>query len=105
VPVLAGIGGEAYRDPELFSDGFRTGMLIAAGLVAVGGVIGLLTVRNAVHLAAEPEGPERPGEAPAPAAAAAEPASTRFHCDVRGPALTRCPRSEQQPAATTEDAA
>jgi EmrB/QacA subfamily drug resistance transporter len=88
VPLLAGITGDSYRDPAEFSDGFRTGMLIAAGLVFVGGVVGLLTVRNPV---AVPE--SRPG-GPADHVG-------RYHCGVEGTALTGCPR----PAGTPSDQA
>ena len=75
VPILAGISGDAYRDPLQFTDGFRTGMLIAAGLVAVGGALGAVMIRN-----------PRRGEAP--------PADHvgRFHCGVEGPPLPSTPR-------------
>jgi EmrB/QacA subfamily drug resistance transporter len=124
VPVLAGISGDTYRRPAEFSDGFSTGMLIAAGLAAVGGLVGLLTVRNPVHAPAAPEVPAAPAEPEAPEPEAPEPEearravavgaagvetpTTRFHCDVRGPALTRCPRGptpRHQPDRTTPDAA
>jgi EmrB/QacA subfamily drug resistance transporter len=88
VPVLAGITGDTYRDPAAFSDGFRTGMLIAAALVFVGGIVGVLTVRNP-HPESRPE----------------EPADHvgRFHCGVEGPQLTGCPRTSSSTA--TPDAA
>jgi EmrB/QacA subfamily drug resistance transporter len=79
VPLLAGISGDSYLDPDVFTDGFRKGMLIAAGLVAVGGVIGALTIRN-----------------PKPEEKAARPADDivgRFHCGVEGTPLARCPRA------------
>jgi EmrB/QacA subfamily drug resistance transporter len=76
VPVLAGIGGDAFRHPAEFSQGFDTGMMIAAGLAAVGGIVGLLTIRNAVHMAPGAEAPpaappeERVPEEAAPGVAA-----------------------------------
>ena len=33
LPVLAGISGDDYQDPVTFDDGFRTALLIAAGLL------------------------------------------------------------------------
>ncbi|HEY8548185.1 MAG TPA: MFS transporter [Acidimicrobiales bacterium] len=87
VPLLAGITGDTYRDPAAFSDGFRTGMLIAAGLVLVGGVVGLLTVRNPAPAARPAEAPDHVG---------------RYHCGVEGPQLSECPRP---PATETSTAA
>ncbi|HMG41942.1 MAG TPA: DHA2 family efflux MFS transporter permease subunit [Acidimicrobiales bacterium] len=84
VPLLAGISGNSYRDGAAFSDGFRTGMLIAAGIVAVGGVVGALTIRN-------PSRGDRPEE-PADHVG-------RFHCGVEGPTLVTSPRQPAQPAA------
>jgi hypothetical protein len=82
IPVLAGISGDSYRDPAAFSDGFRTGMLIAAGLVAAGGVLGALTIRNPkVDDEAAPEPADHIG---------------RYHCGVEGPSLANCPRSPSE---------
>lgn len=44
VPVLAGIGDDDYLDPSSFSDGFRAGMWITAGLCASGGALAGLTL-------------------------------------------------------------
>ena len=46
VPVIAGITGDAYRQPAQLSAGFHRAMLITAGLAAAGGVIAWLTIRN-----------------------------------------------------------
>jgi EmrB/QacA subfamily drug resistance transporter len=126
VPLAAGITGDSYRDPDAFSDGFMKGMMIGAVLVALGGVIGWLTVRNDVLAApvadADVEGvdAEVEGVEPTPAqvgrrAAAALAASgrapelhgalhpaARFHCGVEGPAILGTPtppRSTDAPAA------
>src|SRR5260370_32894754 len=40
VPVLAGLSGQSYLDPQVFSAGYRSAMLISAGLTAVAGGIG-----------------------------------------------------------------
>lgn len=47
LPVVAGISGDDYRDPPAFAAGFRIAMLVAAGLLAVGGLLALLTVSDA----------------------------------------------------------
>ena len=84
IPVLAGIGGDAYLDPAVFSAGFDDGMLIGAVLVAAGGVLGWLTVRNPA----------------VPTPEAAEAPAGNYHCDVHGPTLTNCPKQEAEvPAA------
>jgi len=86
IPLVAGIGGDAYLDPGLFTDGFRKGMIIASILVAVGGVIGAITIRNPLRDEAEE----------------AEPHDVvgRFHCGVEGPTLANCPRQgAEEPAA------
>jgi EmrB/QacA subfamily drug resistance transporter len=46
VPVLAGLSGQAYLDPDVFSAGYRSAMLISAGLTAVAGVIGWFMLRE-----------------------------------------------------------
>jgi EmrB/QacA subfamily drug resistance transporter len=46
VPVAAGIGGSDYTDPAAFSAGFRTAMLICAGLLVTGGVVAAALVRR-----------------------------------------------------------
>lgn len=48
LPVAAGIEGADYTDPERFADGFRTAMLLTAGLLVLGGVLAALTIRNDV---------------------------------------------------------
>lgn len=49
VPVVAGLTGEAYRDPEVFAAGFRTAMWVTAGLAAVGGVTGFALVADTLE--------------------------------------------------------
>ncbi|HLZ28552.1 MAG TPA: DHA2 family efflux MFS transporter permease subunit [Chloroflexota bacterium] len=44
LPALAGLTGAAYLDPQIFSAGFQRAALIAAGLTAVGGLLGWLTL-------------------------------------------------------------
>lgn len=46
LPPIAGIGGANFADPEIFSPGFRTGTLISAALLMLGGVIAGVLIRN-----------------------------------------------------------
>jgi hypothetical protein len=46
LPVAAGITGADYADPEQFAPGFRTAMLLSAGLLVLGGVLAALTVSD-----------------------------------------------------------
>lgn len=54
LPTIAGLTGDSYLRPEVFSTGFHLAVLIAAGACAVGALIALLTIRNPVHPAEEP---------------------------------------------------
>lgn len=49
IPVVAGLSGAGYTDVDRFADGFRTAMLIAAGLLLAGAVLAavLLTKKPA----------------------------------------------------------
>ncbi|HEY3140341.1 MAG TPA: MFS transporter [Acidimicrobiales bacterium] len=87
IPAIAGIAGDAYLDPAVFNDGFGTGMVIAAGLVALGGVTGWLLVRNPT--AAEKAATADRNLGP----------TDRFQCGAEGLSLSRCPDfTEQTPA-------
>ncbi|MFC9975341.1 MFS transporter [Spirillospora sp. NPDC127200] len=55
IPPLAGLTGDAFKDPGLFSGGFRHAMVACAALLAAGAVLSLLTVRDDVLKAAPPE--------------------------------------------------
>ncbi|HEV7762095.1 MAG TPA: MFS transporter, partial [Acidimicrobiales bacterium] len=122
IPLAAGITGDSYRDPAAFSDGFSKGMMIGAALVALGGVIGWLTVRNVVQAkevvdagpAAEPAvatdaepTPADIGQRAAAALASSGQApelhpAARFHCGLEGPAfhgVPTPPATKAKPAA------
>jgi EmrB/QacA subfamily drug resistance transporter len=75
LPALAGLGGEAYLDPVAFSAGFHKATLIAAGLTALGGVLGWLTL-------GEPPARERE-------------AAAEYQCAVDAPPLRRAAASER----------
>ncbi|HWM73092.1 MAG TPA: MFS transporter [Nocardioides sp.] len=48
LPVAVGLGGADYTDPEVFDDGYRSAMIACAVLLAAGGVVSWLTIRNKV---------------------------------------------------------
>ncbi|MGI5350771.1 DHA2 family efflux MFS transporter permease subunit [Streptomyces sp. CA-250714] len=85
LPVLAGIGGSDFADPRAFADGFRSAMLITAGLALVGAVLAFTTIRRDVL-------------APPPVAAAEGAAAERavgepcpYECPVAGTPLRPAP--------------
>ncbi len=53
LPPIAGLSGTAYLDPQVFSAGFSKAMLIAAGLTALGGVLGWIMLRENAPVAHE----------------------------------------------------
>ncbi|MGY1734811.1 MFS transporter [Geodermatophilus sp. SYSU D00684] len=74
VPVVAGIGGDDYADPDAFGSGFRTGMLVCAGLLVAGALVAVTWIRR--PLRAEPAGPvER------------LPVEECLHCGIAAPQL------------------
>ena len=73
LPALAGITGDDYDDAGAFDAGFTTAMLVSAVVVAAGGVLAALTIRNDV-LEDEPAPPSRPPE-------------HHSHCGVGAPPL------------------
>jgi MFS family permease len=77
LPVAAGLTGEAYLEPAVFSDGFHTAMLITAALAALGGVIAAVGIRN----------PQRVPEVEP------QPAPTGYFCGAEGTPLPTCPGS------------
>jgi EmrB/QacA subfamily drug resistance transporter len=46
LPVAAGLTGDAFREPDVFTAGFRLAMLISAALVASGGTLAWFTIRD-----------------------------------------------------------
>jgi EmrB/QacA subfamily drug resistance transporter len=53
LPALAGLTGAAYLDPQVFSAGFHRAALISAGLTAVGGLLGWVTLAERARTDAE----------------------------------------------------
>jgi nitrate/nitrite transporter NarK len=56
LPVAVGLGGEEYADPVAFDAAFRSATMICAGLLALGGVVSWLTIRNQVLAEPAPAG-------------------------------------------------
>jgi EmrB/QacA subfamily drug resistance transporter len=79
LPTAAGITGSAYLDPDAFSAGFHTAVLICAALCLVAGALAVATIRN-----------------PAPPAALPAPEKPWLHCAVDAP-----PPAPPTPAAHT----
>ncbi|WP_109505240.1 MFS transporter [Nocardioides speluncae] len=46
LPLAVGLSGTDYEDPVAFDDGFRLATIICAGLLAAGGLVSWLTIRN-----------------------------------------------------------
>jgi len=72
LPALAGITGAAYLHPDALAAGFRTAVLISAGLCAAGGVLAAFTITN------PPRAQRR----------AVPPAAECLHCGLEAPPLT-----------------
>ncbi|MFZ0142404.1 MAG: MFS transporter [Aeromicrobium sp.] len=49
IPPLAGIAGADFSSPEVFSPGFRIGVMICAGMLAVAGVFALAMIQKPVR--------------------------------------------------------
>ncbi len=81
LPTLAGLSGADYESAGAFDSGYRTAMLISAGLLIAGGLLSAGLIRN--ELPAAPDGA---------AATAGEPVAETelahcFSCPVEGPRL------------------
>jgi len=48
LPVAVGLSGTDYDHPDVFTAGYRTAMVVCAGLFAVGGIVAWLTIRHDV---------------------------------------------------------
>jgi hypothetical protein len=46
LPAAGGLTGNSYRHPAVFSAGFHTASLVAAGLCVAGGLFAAATIRN-----------------------------------------------------------
>jgi Na+/melibiose symporter-like transporter len=82
LPLIAGLTGDSFYDPQKMADGFRMAMYACAGLAAAGGLIAWMTISSEVL---EPESGEP----------LAEPAQPEYSCGVAGTPL----RPSPEPAA------
>jgi Na+/melibiose symporter-like transporter len=55
LPVAVGLSGADYEDPAMFDDGYRMAMIACAVLLALGGIVSWLTIRNKVLAEQEAE--------------------------------------------------
>jgi len=82
IPAVAGLAGTDYTNPMSFEAGFRTAMLISAGLLALGGLLAAVLLHE-----------------PRPAAVAVPtdriPVERCSHCGITGPQLHPSPSSQQ----------
>lgn len=46
LPVVAGLSGADFSDPDAMGEGFRVAMLVTAAVAAAGGVLAALSIRN-----------------------------------------------------------
>jgi EmrB/QacA subfamily drug resistance transporter len=85
-PLIAGLSGSDYQNPEALADSFHTAMLAGAVLSASGGVLAWLTISNDVL-----ERAEEPGREPCEEALRTAP---DYHCAVAGTPLHSATRGE-----------
>jgi len=78
LPLIAGLTGDKFYDPEAMTDGFHVAMVACAGLSALGGILAWLTISSEV-LAPEPE--------PLP----------EFSCPVTGPPVRHGAEGDRAP--------
>ena len=98
LPLIAGLSGADYQDPDAIADGFTIGMRVAAALSAAGGVLAFATIRDDVL-----ERAKEPDRRPCQEAIERVPAR---HCAVDGtplatPRRAREPRPTAVPAGST----
>ena len=98
LPLVAGLSGADYQDPEAIADGFTVGMRAAAVLAAAGGLLAFATIRSDVL-----ERAKEPGRRECQDAIDQAP---EHHCPVAGTPLAtssraRAPRPKAAPAGST----
>ncbi len=98
LPLLAGLSGSDYQDPDAIADAFTMGMIIAAALSAAGGLVAFATIRGDVL-----ERAKEPDRRPCQEAIERVP---EHHCAVAGtplaiPPPAREPRPTAVPAGST----
>jgi predicted MFS family arabinose efflux permease len=74
LPLVAGLRGRDYQAPDSFAAGFRTSVLVCAGLLALGAALAAITIRNE---RAKPRRTDDPEHAP----------RSGRHCAIGAPPL------------------
>ena len=87
LPLIAGLSGGDYQDPNAIADGFTIGMRVSAVLAAAGGVLAFATISDDVLERAKE--PERE-----PCQKEIEQVPAR-HCAVEGTPLSTTPRARE----------
>jgi EmrB/QacA subfamily drug resistance transporter len=64
LPTLVGLGAQDYADPDALTAGYRTAMLVCAGLLVAGGLSALALPRRLADCAPPGEPPCRPAPGP-----------------------------------------
>jgi len=85
LPLVAGLSGDAFYDPEAMADGFKIAMVVTAALSVAGGIIAFFMIETDVL-------EEDPGEGDDCARAA-----TDSHCAVAGPPLRPGRQTKAEP--------
>ena len=88
LPLIAGLTGDAFYDPEAMADGFKVAMVATAALAALGGVVAWFTI-SADVLDAEPSSDD---------ASTPERAATDRCCPVAGTPLRPAREADCVPA-------
>jgi MFS family permease len=95
LPLIAGISGNDYQDPQALADGFHKAMVATAALAAAGGVLAWFTISDDIlERGWQPEAAVAQ-DALRPPVPQPEPL---HHCGVEGPPLTTRAGSERAPA-------
>jgi predicted MFS family arabinose efflux permease len=88
LPLVAGLTGEAYLQPDALTEAFHRAMVVSAAVAAAGGMLAWCTIRDEALRA----GGETSTPVPGPAAAGPpEPEHQFTHCAVAGPPLRTTP--------------
>ncbi|WP_294567681.1 MFS transporter [uncultured Arthrobacter sp.] len=85
LPVLGGLTGNAYTDPQVFLEGFRMAAMISAGALIAAAVLAAVTIRNP-----RPQPARAPSTSAAPAAASSPTQAGRPGSTTQTPALHYC---------------
>jgi len=102
LPTAAGLSGDDYADAVAFDTGFTTALVVSAVVVAAGGLLAALAIRNDV-LEQAPAAPQTPEAPVAPVAPKALDGARRHlsHCGVAAPPLVTATGSSRTSSSMT----